>query len=115
MNGTLHHGSIPNTVGAVVTMPRDMVNPDRNIGCSHGQHAETCSYAGGFAQGTTLKVNGGRLPPLAGYPSQFQGSGTTIMCRMARRSANEIGQRTSSRSIEHRPSQRFMSHSAHWC
>lgn len=56
VNGAAHHGSIPNPVGAVVTMPRDMVNPDRMIGCSHGLHAGTWNYASNFAQGMTLKV-----------------------------------------------------------
>ena len=56
VDGKLHHGSIPNPVGAVVSMPRDMVNPDRAIGCSHGLHAGTWTYASGFAQGMTLKV-----------------------------------------------------------
>ena len=56
VDGVAHHGSIPNPVGAVVTMPRDMVNPDRMIGCSHGLHAGTWAYANAFAQGMTLKV-----------------------------------------------------------
>lgn len=56
VNGAAHHGSIPNPVGAVITMPRDMVNPDRMIGCSHGLHAGTWGYASSFAQGMTLKV-----------------------------------------------------------
>ena len=56
VNGVAHHGSIPNPVGAVITMPRDMVNPDRMTGCSHGLHAGTWSYASSFAQGMTLKV-----------------------------------------------------------
>ncbi len=56
VDGVIHHGSIPNPVGAVVTMPRDMVNPDRLIACSHGLHAGTWTYASSFAKGMTLKV-----------------------------------------------------------
>lgn len=56
VNGVIHHGSIPNPVGAVVQMLRDMVNPDRMIGCSHGLHAGTWAYANSFARGMTLKV-----------------------------------------------------------
>ena len=50
VNGTVHHGHIPNPVGATVEMPRSGVNADRDAGCSTGLHAGTHGYASTFGQ-----------------------------------------------------------------
>ena len=50
VNGTTHHGHIPNPVGATVEMPRSQVNADREAGCSTGLHVGTHHYASGFGQ-----------------------------------------------------------------
>jgi hypothetical protein len=50
VNGTEHHGHIPNPVGATVEMPRGRVAADREAGCSVGLHVGTHTYASGFGQ-----------------------------------------------------------------
>lgn len=50
VNGVTRHGHIPNPVGAVVEMPRQQVNQDRDEGCSTGLHVGTFEYAAGFGQ-----------------------------------------------------------------
>lgn len=56
VDGVKHTGSIPNRVGAVVTMPRLKVDDNREVGCSQGLHAGTWGYASSFARGATLTV-----------------------------------------------------------
>lgn len=51
----VHVGHIPNPVGATVTIPRSLVNPDREHGCSIGLHVGTHSYASTFGR-LTLHV-----------------------------------------------------------
>jgi hypothetical protein len=43
-----HTGTIDNSVGQVVVMPRHMVNPDPNQACSAGLHVGSLEYAKGF-------------------------------------------------------------------
>src|SRR5262249_35042139 len=45
VNGTWHHGHIPNPVGATVEMPRRQVTADRDAGCAAGLHVGTHAYA----------------------------------------------------------------------
>jgi len=39
-------GTIDNSVGNVIEMPRNQVNDDKTVGCSEGYHAGTLEYAG---------------------------------------------------------------------
>jgi hypothetical protein len=50
VNGTWHHGHIPNPVGATIEMPRRQVTADRDAGCAAGLHVGTHAYATGFGQ-----------------------------------------------------------------
>lgn len=50
VDGTCHHGHIPNPVGAIVEMPRRQVTADRDAGCSVGLHVGTYAYASGYGQ-----------------------------------------------------------------
>lgn len=50
VNGVLHTGRIPQTVGDVVTMTRSEVDDNGDAGCSSGLHVGTLDYAGGFGQ-----------------------------------------------------------------
>lgn len=60
-----HTGHIPNPVGAVVEMPRSLVDPEREVACSVGLHIGNYRYArsfGNFSWGDTdqfltVKVN----------------------------------------------------------
>jgi hypothetical protein len=53
-----HTGRIPNPVGAVVEMPRSLVDPERNRACSVGLHVGNHRYATGFGVVLlTVKVN----------------------------------------------------------
>lgn len=59
-DGTIeeHTGRIPNPVGAVVEMPRSLVDPERNVACSVGLHVGNHNYANGFGSVLlTVKVN----------------------------------------------------------
>jgi hypothetical protein len=60
-NGDLvdaHTGTFCNNVGAVVTMPREKVNPNRNETCSSGLHVAAFSYArGNYGTLIEVKVN----------------------------------------------------------
>lgn len=56
VNGIEYTGHIPNPIGAVVEMPRQQVNPNRDEGCSTGLHVGTHSYAAGFGR-RLLKVS----------------------------------------------------------
>jgi len=44
-----HTGEIDNSVGCVVEMPREDVNPNRNETCSRGLHVCSISYLGSFS------------------------------------------------------------------
>jgi len=44
----MYSGSFCNNVGAVITMDRDRVNPDRHTTCSHGLHVASFDYAKDF-------------------------------------------------------------------
>ena len=44
-----HTGTFFNTVGSVLTMPRNKVDDDKNAPCSYGFHAGTLEYASDFA------------------------------------------------------------------
>lgn len=48
-NVEVHKGRIPNPVGAVVSMARDLVDPDREQHCSVGLHVGTHNYANNFS------------------------------------------------------------------
>lgn len=48
VDGVVHTGRIPNTVGSVVTMPRNEVQDDPSIGCHQGLHVGSHSYASSF-------------------------------------------------------------------
>jgi hypothetical protein len=51
-------GKIDNTIGTIVSMGRDKVDPNRRNECSYGLHVGTLEYARGFAARTILvKVN----------------------------------------------------------
>ncbi|MFD9964892.1 hypothetical protein [Amycolatopsis sp. NPDC058986] len=61
VDGKIHTGHIPNPIGAVVSIARSEVDPDRNVGCSTGLHVGTWSYAEQFGAGRgkvlTVSVN----------------------------------------------------------
>jgi hypothetical protein len=46
-----HTGKFLNTVDAVLEMPRNKVDDDKNVGCSYGFHAGTVEYAKDFLGG----------------------------------------------------------------
>jgi len=46
-----HSGKFVNTVDAVLEMPRNKVDDDKNVGCSYGFHAGTVEYAKDFLGG----------------------------------------------------------------
>lgn len=50
VNGTWHHGHIPNPIGVTVEMPRHQVAADRAAGCATGLHVGTYAYANGYGQ-----------------------------------------------------------------
>jgi len=56
-----YSGSLDYSVGNIVSMPRDKVNPDRNVTCSVGLHAASYNYAqiygGGGGRMIVLKIN----------------------------------------------------------
>lgn len=41
----IHSGTMDNSVGKVVSMPRESVNPDCNVTCSYGLHVANWDYA----------------------------------------------------------------------
>lgn len=59
VNGQNVNGHVPNPDGAVVEMPRSMVEHDPSRGCASGLHVGTYDYARGWAHDTllTVKVN----------------------------------------------------------
>jgi len=52
----MHSGEFDNSVGAIVRMDRDSVDPDRNRTCSTGLHVAAFRYAQGFGDGVLLEV-----------------------------------------------------------
>jgi hypothetical protein len=54
---TRYTGRIPNPVGAVVSMDRNLVQHDPSVGCHVGLHVGTYDYAKGFSHGTVLEVH----------------------------------------------------------
>ncbi len=50
VNGTWHHGHIPNPPGAIVEMPRNQVTADRDAACAGGLHVGTHAYASGYGR-----------------------------------------------------------------
>lgn len=55
VNDAIFQGRIPNPDGAVISMPRDLVDDDRNSACSVGLHIGSFEFANGFHQwGSTL-------------------------------------------------------------
>jgi hypothetical protein len=51
-----HTGKFFNGVGEVLSMPRNKVDDDKNVGCSYGFHAGTLKYASEFACGNDKMV-----------------------------------------------------------
>jgi hypothetical protein len=51
-----HSGKFFNGVGEVLSMPRNKVDDDKNVGCSYGFHAGTLQYASNFAGGSDRLV-----------------------------------------------------------
>jgi hypothetical protein len=51
-----HSGKFFNGVGEVLSMPRNKVDDDKNVGCSYGFHAGTLEYASNFACGSDKLV-----------------------------------------------------------
>ncbi len=51
-----HSKKFDNTPGLMVSMPRESVNADRNVTCSHGLHIAARSYAEGFMSSGKLLV-----------------------------------------------------------
>lgn len=56
VNGVSHSGAIPNPVGAIVEMPRHLVQADPSVGCSAGLHVGTHAYADNWQRGVLLLV-----------------------------------------------------------
>lgn len=58
VDGVEHSGHIPNEVGAIVSMPREWVDDNSGVECSHGLHVGTYQYAKGFysGQGCLMEV-----------------------------------------------------------
>lgn len=53
----VYTGSIPNPVGATVSMDRNLVQHDPSVGCHVGLHVGTYDYAKGFSNGAVLEVH----------------------------------------------------------
>lgn len=53
----VYTGRIPNPVGAVVSMDRNLVQHDPSVGCHVGLHVGTYDYAKWFSGGTILEVH----------------------------------------------------------
>lgn len=50
-------GHIPNPVGSLVSMDRNLVQHDPSVGCHVGLHVGTYEYASSFSQGAVLEVH----------------------------------------------------------
>jgi hypothetical protein len=58
VNGVEHNGHLDNSVGNVVEVPRNRVDPDVNSACSYGLHVGTRSYAKDYASGGRMIIVG---------------------------------------------------------
>lgn len=57
VNGVKHEGQIPYSIGDVVTIPRELVQDDPGVGCSHGLHVGSYRYVTQeFRQDAILEV-----------------------------------------------------------
>ena len=56
VDGIRHSGAIPNPTGAVIEMPRSLIDANTLVGCSVGLHAGTWEYASAWAQGRVVLV-----------------------------------------------------------
>lgn len=56
VDGQNVNGHVPNPDGAIVEMPRSMVQNDPTVGCASGLHVGTYDYARGWARDVLLKV-----------------------------------------------------------
>jgi len=52
-----HNGRIPNPVGSIISMDRNLVQHDPSVGCHVGLHVGTYDYAKSFSHGTVLEVH----------------------------------------------------------
>lgn len=52
----VHSGTMDNSVGKTVTMPRDAVDDDPHSACSHGLHVGTLEYVRGFGGSVIILV-----------------------------------------------------------
>jgi len=57
VNGEVHKGTIPQTLGDVVEMPRNKVADNPNVACHTGLHVGVWDYAKSFARGAVLEVS----------------------------------------------------------
>lgn len=51
-----YSGTFDNSVGKVVSMPREAVDSDREVTCSHGLHVASWDYAKGFSGEVLLEI-----------------------------------------------------------
>lgn len=49
IDGVDFNGHVPNKVGSVISVPREYVQDDPNVGCSHGLHVGSYGYGQSFA------------------------------------------------------------------
>jgi hypothetical protein len=54
VNGVQHDGQIPYAIGDVVTIPRELVQDDPTVACSHGLHVGSFEYASTFHRGSPV-------------------------------------------------------------
>lgn len=54
---TKYTGRIPNPVGSVISMDRNLVQHDPSVGCHVGLHVGTYEYARSFSRGAVLEVH----------------------------------------------------------
>lgn len=52
----IHSGTMDNSIGNIVSMPRNKVDEDPNRTCSSGLHCANWEYASGFGSGRMLEV-----------------------------------------------------------
>lgn len=51
-----HSGSISNTIGSVIEIPRRTVDDNHEVDCSHGLHAGDIEYVRSFGNGSTDRI-----------------------------------------------------------
>lgn len=56
VNGQSVNGHVPNPDGAIVEMPRQMVENDSKVACSNGLHVGTYDYARNWARNVIMRV-----------------------------------------------------------